>query len=183
MSKTAANHELFRHGRTSTNPGRVYDHIEGRIDLAFNHQAQPTSRWARFSTGTSSSGDNEETGELYATNGSLFFTSDKSIKVLDVSNPLHPRLTAAYPTVDQATAVSVSQGYAYVTVGDSGLQVIRLNEQVTDITLIDSQSIKATFPSRLLPGIYDIAVVNSDGTGGRIEKGYIVRSANKEVSE
>jgi hypothetical protein len=103
--------------------------------------------------------------------------------VLDVSNPLHPRLIAAYPTVDRATAVSVSQGYAYVTVGDSGLQVIRLNEQVTDVTLIDSQSIKATFPSRLLPGIYDVAVVNSDSTEGRIEKGYTVRSAKREATE
>jgi len=94
--------------------------------------------------------DEEEIGELCATNGSLFFTSDKGIKVLDVSSPLHPRLIAAYPTIGQAAAVTVSHGYAYVAVGDSGLQVIRLNEQVTDIRLIDSQTIKATFPSRLL---------------------------------
>ncbi len=98
------------------------------------------------------------------------------LQVIDISDPTNPILAGSYDTPDYALGVYVSGDYAFVADGDSGLQVIKINDPVINITVLDSNTITATFPAGLPEGSYHVLVTNPGGEEGILHNGFKVEA-------
>ncbi|MDH3975172.1 MAG: hypothetical protein OEV42_12900 [Deltaproteobacteria bacterium] len=106
------------------------------------------------------------------------------IQVFDVNNPASLRLTGSYDTPGFAGAINVSGNYMYVADGHMGLQIIRPNGPVTNVNVLDSTTITATFPNPLIEGPYNILITNPAGEKGILNNGYQAigpSSANTDI--
>ena len=109
---------------------------------------------------------------LFVRGGYLYAADEKSLKVLDVTKPRTPRLTAAY-SIEKTFGVWVDErGYGYAAIGESGVRIIRLNDPVRDTHFTDSGTLRAVLPAGLLEGRYDIVVINPNGEEGSLEDAY-----------
>jgi len=108
-------------------------------------------------------------GEAYgvAVSGGLAYVAAVGgLQVIDVSHPASPVLVGSVAAGGYSSGVAVSGGLVYMAEGDypySGLRVISaIVNSVT--TRQDSSTLTMSVPAHLPPGIYDVTVVNPDGT-------------------
>lgn len=106
--------------------------------------------------------------------GNLAYVSDGDLQAIDISDPAKPILVNTYKTPGVLPAWSrgayVRGNYAYLADGRAGLQVIKLNDPVTNVTVVSSNTITVTLPAGLTEGYYHILVTNP---GGQKEEGYL----------
>jgi len=96
--------------------------------------------------------------------------------VIDISDPTNPTLGGAYDTPGYAIGVYVSGNYAYVADEEAGLQIIKINDPVVNITVPDSNTITATFPAGLPEGPYHVLVTNPGAEEGILHNGFRVEA-------
>jgi hypothetical protein len=102
------------------------------------------------------------------------------LQVLDVSDPTSPWRVAAYHT-PSAIGVTVEGQYAYVastlslSAGGGSIDVMQLSNPVVNATVVDTQTIRATVPTGLPLGCYDLLVTNPDGAENLVPNAYQVK--------
>ena len=105
--------------------------------------------------------------------GNFAYLSDADLQVIDISDPTKPTLENSYQTpggVGWSKGADIVGNYAYLADGEAGLQVIKLNNPVTNVTVVDPNTITSTFPADLTEGPYDVLVTNP---AGQSEEGYL----------
>ncbi|MBI4651135.1 PKD domain-containing protein [Candidatus Desantisbacteria bacterium] len=86
------------------------------------------------------------------------------LQIIDISNPIAPAKAGSVDT-GNALGVYVNGNYVYVANGLSGLQIIHKQSSGTvceSLNFIDDTILKVTIPKGLLPGKYNIKVINSN---------------------
>lgn len=102
----------------------------------------------------------------------VFLTSGPSgLQTIDVTNPLVPLLTGTYVMTGISFGVDVSGAYVYIADND-GISIIRPNSPVTNVNVLDSTTLTATFPAPLIEGLYSILITNPAGEEGILYDGY-----------
>lgn len=101
------------------------------------------------------------------------------LQVIDISDPALPVRSGSVKILGETISVDVSGDYVYA-VGDAGLQVVDVNDPVTDIVVVDSNTITAGFPAGLPKGYYDVLVTNT--AGQQQEEGYLHNGFGSGIS-
>ena len=85
------------------------------------------------------------------------------LQLLDVSDPAEPAGIGFIDTPGQALGVRATEDYVFVADSRAGFQVIRLSGPVTNVNVLSTQTLTATLPAGLSPGLYHLVVRNPDG--------------------
>ena len=115
--------------------------------------------------------------------GNYAYVADRysGLQVIDINNPAVPTIRGTFDTPDWASGVYVSGSYAYVADNGMGLHVIRINDPATNINVVDSNTITATFPAPLPNGTYHVLVTNPGGEARILYNGYTVVNATSRL--
>ncbi len=100
------------------------------------------------------------------------------LRVLNISDPISPFLADVVDTPHIANDVYASGGYAYLANGFSGFIMTATHDSVTDINVLNSTTITATFPADLPKGAYHVLVTNP---GGQTDEAYLYNSFKAEL--
>ncbi|MBI5182743.1 MAG: hypothetical protein HY999_00040, partial [Nitrospinae bacterium] len=119
-----------------------------------------------------------EANNVYVSGNYAYVTGGSSLQLIDINIPSSPKIISYVYTPGRldwtrASGVYVSDGYAYVADGDSGLQII-MAPQLLDSNVEDSTTITATIPADLPEGAYNIFVTNPGGEVGILHNGFRV---------
>jgi len=99
--------------------------------------------------------------DIYVSGNYAYVASRRyGLQVIDISDPELPVRAGSFEIPGETISVHVSDGYAY-TGGDTGVHVVKINDPVADIMVIDSNTITASFPADLPEGYYDVVVTNT----------------------
>ena len=101
------------------------------------------------------------------------------LHVIDIRDPALPVRAGAVKLLGETKSVHVSGDYVF-TAGRGGLQVVDINDPVTDIVVVDSNTITASFPAGLPRGYYDVLVTNT--AGQQQEEGYLHNGFGSGIS-
>ncbi|MBA7565763.1 hypothetical protein ES708_07448 [subsurface metagenome] len=104
--------------------------------------------------------------------GDLCYIGEKSgITVINVSNPYFPFTENHYPFSAGVGRIKLSNEYAFAVV-QNGLNIIHLNNRIKDIHVIDTDTVEVSIPVNTSPGIYNLELVNPDGSRGKLVNAY-----------
>lgn len=88
-----------------------------------------------------------------------------SMYVLDITTPYNPLFIDHYEISGHANNISIIGPYAYMTLGETGVQVLQLSVPL-EREFIDKSTMRATVPESLVPGIYNLFI--GDPLGGHV---------------
>jgi len=118
--------------------------------------------------------------DIYVSGGYAYIVDQHSgLHVVDISDPALPVRAGAVKLLGETKSVHVSGDYVYAA-GNAGLQVVDINGPVTDIVVVDSNTITASFPAGLPRGYYDVLVTNT--AGQQQEEGYLSNGFGSGIS-
>ena len=100
------------------------------------------------------------------------------LSVINISDPTSPFLADLVDTPHITNDVYASGGYAYLANGYSGFIVTATHDSVTDINVLNSTTITATFPADLPKGSYHVLVTNP---GGQTEEAYLYNAFKADL--
>ena len=154
----------------SGNYAYVADSDSGLLVIDISYPASPTLAGAYDTSGG--------TNDVYVSDNYAYVDDEGSgLLVIDISDPTNPTLAGGYyyyGLKNDIADVYISGNYAYVAAGSLGLQIIKINDPVTNITVLDSNTITATFPAGLPEGPYRVLVTNPGGKEGILHNGFRV---------
>ena len=83
--------------------------------------------------------------------------------MIDISDPAHPWTVYSSYTSSEAKALHVSGNLVLVAGDSTGLSIVQMIDPVTEVTVLDSNTIKAILPFGLAPGPYHIVLTYPGG--------------------
>lgn len=124
--------------------------------------------------------DTPGSAERLHVSGNYAYLADGTagLTLINISDPESPFLADLVDTPHITNDVYASGGYAYLANGHSGFIVTATHGPVTDINVVNSTTITATFPAGLPKGPYHILITNS---GGQTEEAYLYNSFKAEL--
>jgi len=96
----------------------------------------------------------------------------KGLHIVEISNPADPLPLKTYDTPGRAQDIAISGQYIYIADGESGLQIVEGLPRSLSVSYIDPFTLKVAIPANLTKGLYDIMVLNPDGTYRVLHEGF-----------
>jgi len=116
---------------------------------------------------------------LHLVGNDVYLADGKAgLTVINVSDPTSPFLADSIDTPQITNDVYASDGYAYLANGASGFIVTATHDSVSDIKVVNSTTITATFPAYLPKGSYHILITNP---GGQTEEAYLYNAFKADL--